>query len=420
MKNGKKIGIKETRVCNCCGRELPFEEFRNTKYGLSKSCQVCITAKYRDNRLKKWIKQGKGLAVVSRKYKQISPERILRKATSGIELIAKGERFVRQMDYKDLWISNYGRAVKYEKGRYILLRGSLDEQGEVCYRVKKNVYEKNKKRWKWETVSVRACDLVVSTFIVNYDIEHNSCCWHRGGDLKDNYYKNIYPVNPKQYETIKQQFEAMGMDKEETIIEICNDPRYKPENWNAVCMVLSTYGRGYLGCNDADIKNSAAYRKWANMMARAYSTSNHRLKPWYKGCKVCEEWHNYANFRAWYKVHFIDCKYALDKDILVQNNKVYSPETCIPVTQFVNAVFETRHAAGVRYNEKAGNYDVTMSILDKSEKIGTYDTLEAGKQAYIEYKKQYIVDLAEKMHGRGQIPEKLYLAMLKWNVKIVE
>ena len=33
----------ETKVCKCCGRELPIVEFRQTKIGRVNTCNECIT-----------------------------------------------------------------------------------------------------------------------------------------------------------------------------------------------------------------------------------------------------------------------------------------------------------------------------------------------------------------------------------------
>lgn len=43
----------ETRICECCGRELPVSEFINRTFGASKICKKCNAAKSRESRLKK-------------------------------------------------------------------------------------------------------------------------------------------------------------------------------------------------------------------------------------------------------------------------------------------------------------------------------------------------------------------------------
>ena len=49
----------ETRVCECCGRELPVSEFINRTFGLSKICKKCNGEKILEAKTKK--KQVKSL-----------------------------------------------------------------------------------------------------------------------------------------------------------------------------------------------------------------------------------------------------------------------------------------------------------------------------------------------------------------------
>ena len=65
--------------------------------------------------------------ILDRRYKPIKSERILDKGLiSHIDLVAEDEIFVRLMDYKDVWISNYGRAIHlYADGEYKLIRQKI-------------------------------------------------------------------------------------------------------------------------------------------------------------------------------------------------------------------------------------------------------------------------------------------------------
>lgn len=49
----------ETRICECCGRELPVSEFINRTFGASKICKKCNAAKIREAKTKR--KQTKSL-----------------------------------------------------------------------------------------------------------------------------------------------------------------------------------------------------------------------------------------------------------------------------------------------------------------------------------------------------------------------
>lgn len=46
----------ETKICKCCGRELPIDDFRVTKLGRRNTCNECVSKKTAD--AKKRIKSG--------------------------------------------------------------------------------------------------------------------------------------------------------------------------------------------------------------------------------------------------------------------------------------------------------------------------------------------------------------------------
>lgn len=77
-----------------------------------------------------------------------------------------------------------------------------------------------------------------------------------------------------------------------------------------------------------DRKVTKAHRVWYDMIRRCYSESNLKAHPTYFDCYVCDEWHNFQAFAAWFYKNHID-GHQLDKDIKVKGNKVYSPATCI-------------------------------------------------------------------------------------------
>lgn len=78
------------------------------------------------------------------------------------------------------------------------------------------------------------------------------------------------------------------------------------------------------------------YNTWGNMLCRCYSASFKRRSPTYEGCIVHEDWHLFSDFKAWMETQDWEGK-QLDKDILVEGNKVYSPETCVFVSQSLNS-----------------------------------------------------------------------------------
>ena len=69
--------------------------------------------------------------LVERQYKDIKAERILDISNTGIIPLGTDEIFVKLMDYKNAWLSNYGRMIRYSDGKYNLLQGSYDNYGGI-------------------------------------------------------------------------------------------------------------------------------------------------------------------------------------------------------------------------------------------------------------------------------------------------
>ena len=78
---------------------------------------------------------------------------------------------------------------------------------------------------------------------------------------------------------------------------------------------------------------------WKSMMNRCYDSSSAGYGRYGDiGVTVCEEWHTYENFRRWFKDKYIE-GFSLDKDIVIEGNKEYSPTACAFVPQSINSLF---------------------------------------------------------------------------------
>lgn len=406
--------VNETKICKKCGRELPIERFRKDR----RICKSCCST---------YASEINGFAVteenavkIERLYKEPIPTRILDTEQVGIDLISPDEYFVRLINYKNTWISNYGRVLEYNNGKYIFKRTKDNEFGEKICTLQKNVYDGEK--WIWQRHTIEVWRLVVGAFIVNFDMVGNTHCWHKDNNKADNYYKNIYPVNDKQYNAILERYTNGAAVTDEMITDIVNDILYKADDWYANKWKRTVFGIGYLGCNDADANrtDNYIYSKWANMMQRCYDEETHKLKPYYALCTAEIEWLNFSNYREWHKENAMgDRKVDLDKDLLVQGNTIYGSETCTLIPHFTNTLFETTKGteSNIVYNKETGKYDVTMSVLGKREEIGTFDTEEEARQGFIDYKQEYIRNFAKKC--KGKVPYKTYEAMMNWKVEIV-
>lgn len=197
----------------------------------------------------------------------------------------------------------------------------------------------------------------------------------------------------------------------------------------------SVYNIGYIGEGKyktrENNKITNRYSIWRNMLERCYDETHRDRYKAYKDCVVCEEWHNYQNFSQWYEDNFYQIKnevMCLDKDILVKGNKLYSPSTCIFVSQRINLLFtkcdKSRgdYPIGVNYHKKKKKYQANCSIYDtvsqkpKRKYLGSYIFPQQAYEIYKKFKEKYIKQVANEY--RDKIPDKLYDALYRYEVDI--
>lgn len=83
-----------------------------------------------------------------------------------------------------------------------------------------------------------------------------------------------------------------------------------------------------------------AYSVWKAMLARCYSSNTKERRPTYAGVICCNEWLLFTTFARWFKQNYID-GYHLDKDLLIKDNKIYSPRTCTFIPPDINNFLTT-------------------------------------------------------------------------------
>ena len=152
------------------------------------------------------------------------------------------------------------------------------------------------------------------------------------------------------------------MDRHNVLIKFINNPSYQIystmqniKNGQIKYPYLKTvYGIGYYGDGKykARIDNckTEQYVRWFSMFNRCYSEKYHEEQPSYKECSVSEDFHNFQNFANWYDRNIYECIYPLelDKDLLVEGNKIYSPSTCCFIPKEINI--------GINYKRNDSKY----------------------------------------------------------------
>ncbi len=155
---------------------------------------------------------------------------------------------------------------------------------------------------------------------------------YEGVDYKTNNFGILTILEYITTEKVKVIFKNTGYTRYTSIREI-----NKGEVKDLLKPTVS--GIGYLGGSDYNIsvggKMTQAYCCWKDMLKRCYTKKHLQKCPTYKGCTVVPEWHNFQNFAKWFEDNHIE-GYHLDKDIKVEGNKVYGPDTCMFVSHSTN------------------------------------------------------------------------------------
>lgn len=170
-----------------------------------------------------------------------------------------------------------------------------------------------------------------------------------------------------------------------------------------------------------------SYILWQGLINRCYQQKDYIRNLSYEHCTICDEWLLYSNFKKWVESSCNGYKrgYNIDKDLLRKNNSLYSPETCCFIPNELNKVFTKRKSCrgelpiGVHLS-KSGRYDSRIRKNKKDYHLGTFDTPEHAFQAYKVAKEQYIKELAESYFNEGKITERVYQALMKYEVEITD
>ena len=196
-------------------------------------------------------------------------------------------------------------------------------------------------------------------------------------------------------------------------------------------LVPSLYGVGIFGEEvvRVDGKLIKEYMLWSSMLQRCYSNIYQQKRPTYKGCEVSNSFKTYSYFKDWCgkQVGFnrLDDEgkyFALDKDILIKGNKVYSEDTCCFVPAEINSVFikcdrsRGEYPLGVNYHKATRKFVAQISYRKIKTHLGLYDTAEDAFKAYKKSKEKLIKSLADKY--MDVLDPRVYKAMVEYEVEI--
>ena len=161
-----------------------------------------------------------------------------------------------------------------------------------------------------------------------------------------------------------------------------------------------------IGCVDGKRKQKLVwecpfYRVWNHMLARCYSTKCQEKRPTYKNCTVYDEWLVFTNFKSWMMAQDWE-GLQIDKDLLIDGNKIYSAETCVFVTPLVNSFTVDCRAArgkwllGVSWDKPTRKFRAQCSnpFTKKQEHLGLFTSEQEAHNAWAKRKLELAHELA--------------------------
>ena len=205
-----------------------------------------------------------------------------------------------------------------------------------------------------------------------------------------------------------------------------NIKQIKNPNRITVCGVGKlgyVYTKGIKGKN-----HRKCYYTWRNMIGRCTVEEIQERQPTYKNCNIEDNWFSFDNFENWYNSQYYECeeKLELDKDILVHNNKTYGEKFCCLVPKRINLLISKSRLSKefglpVGVSKKRERFCVGgTKVNNNTVYLGIYDTPEEAFLVYKKYKEDMIKMVADDYKQRGQITEKVYQALMNYEVDITD
>lgn len=183
-----------------------------------------------------------------------------------------------------------------------------------------------------------------------------------------------------------------------------------------------------IGINDGSISATVngvrrkEYALWKSMIERVYLPFMLNRGPSYEGCSVSDNFKYYHKFYQWCQeqIGFNEEGFALDKDLLLNGNKVYSEDTCVFIPHELNSLILCNNIrrgdclVGVR--NRNGRYIAECRVFGIKKHIGSFDTPELAFEAYRLVKETHIKELANLY--KDIIDPRAYNALLNYSIDI--
>lgn len=191
-----------------------------------------------------------------------------------------------------------------------------------------------------------------------------------------------------------------------------------------------------VGINDADYavftgpvgarKMCPYYSRWKGLIERCYGASEIHKRN-YEGCSLDDRWLSFMAFKAW----MISQPWRnnhLDKDILQCGSKRYSPDTCVFIPSWLNAlvVERTRRDGslpdGVSRNRRSRTNPFQARIWNGEGVricLGAYESADRASIEWRSAKSQMLLRAAHRYQSTPDFDERVHAALLERSNKLL-
>ena len=157
-------------------------------------------------------------------------------------------------------------------------------------------------------------------------------------------------------------------------------------------------------------KISKCYDAWRRMLQRCYDEKYKQDHPTYVGIHCCEEWKDFQYFaKWWYTQPNRNLKYELDKDLLVEGNKIYSPETCTLLPTKINKTITVKgYVSNWSERDEMFRFSALKTVLGYDDHWLKY------AEEYVDLRNNRIKNLAEEY--KDTLTDTAYIALKNFRI----
>ena len=178
-------------------------------------------------------------------------------------------------------------------------------------------------------------------------------------------------------------------------------------NYNAKRLIFG------VGINDLNVcaRGNKCYEIWHSILQRTVCEKK-VLSKCYCDAEVCDEWLVLSNFKKWFDENYVE-GWNIDKDLLCNGRKIYSPETCVFLPEEINSSI-TREKVKRDLPIGVMRHKNRFKAVCRLEYLGLFDTVDDAKKAYLKAKKKRIIELANKW--KDKLEPRVYDALINLDV----